>query len=69
MLYEAGVRGRGSPKSDARLMMMVVLAVLLEKNNTAAEAVWEISLEGAPESSGGSRDSEIVCWYYERQRM
>ena len=33
----------------------------------AAEAVRESLLEGATESSGGSRDSEIVCWYCERQ--
>ena len=57
-----------SPKSDARLMMMVVLDLLLDTNKMAAEAVWESSLEGASESSGGSRDSEIVCWNDEKQR-
>ena len=47
-------RGRGdssfrpcSPKSDARLMMTVVLAVLLDTHDLVAEAVWESSLEGA----------------------
>ena len=48
--------------------MTVVLAVLSDTNEVVAEAVGESSLEGASESSGGSRDSEIVCWYYERQR-
>ena len=44
-----------SPKSDTRLMIMVVVGMLLDTNKMAAEAVWESSLEGASESSGGSR--------------
>ena len=57
------------PKNDARLMMTVVLAVSSDTNDVAAWAVWESSLESASESSGRSRDSEIVCWCYERQRI
>ena len=62
-----------SPKSDARLvvLMMVVLAVLLDTNDVAAEAgdamdvdvILKRSSKGASESSGRNRDSEFVCWY------
>ena len=31
-----------------------------------AEAVWESSLEGASDGYAGTRDSEIVCCYYEK---
>ena len=48
--------------------MTVVLAVLSDTKEVVAGAVWESALEGASESSGGSSESEIVCWYYERQR-
>ena len=46
-----------------------VLAVLLDTNDVAAEAVWESSLKIASESSGRSRDSEIVRWCCERENI
>ena len=58
-----GMRGRGDFSSRC-----VVLAVLLDTNDAAAEAVCESSLERASESSGRSRDTDIVCWFFERHR-
>jgi len=54
----------------------VVLAVLLVTNDVTVEAgdamdvevILKRSSKGASESSGGNRDSEFACWYYERQR-
>ena len=56
--------------------MMVVLAVLMDTNDVVVEAgdamdvdvTSSRSSEGASESSVRNRDSEFVCWYYEKRQ-
>ena len=65
------------PKNDARLvvLMTMVLAFSLDTNDVVAEtgdamdgdATGKGSPTGASESSGRSKDSEFVCWYYEKE--
>ena len=61
------------PKDDARLMLTVVLAVLVDTNDVVAEAgdamdVDVILKRSSKCASGRNRDSEFVCWYYEKRQ-
>ena len=57
------------------MLMMMVVAFTLDTNDVVAEAgdamdanmIVKGSPKGACDGSGRSKDSEFVCWHYEKE--